>query len=107
MAMTIWMFFLILPRYCWNMFILVTGIYFSMQACLPTLNMGSKSSVLYKLGTSPPFKMLLMSSSCYSLIIWVSTNKKDVCLFSQPAIINAFLTSSRQLFILYPLTTSI
>lgn len=45
----------------------------------------SNSSGLYRLGTSPELRMLLMSSRKDSSAIWVSTKRKDVVLSSTPA----------------------
>ena len=48
-----------------------------------------------RLGTSPVFRMLLMSSTNDSLTICVSENRKTVGFPSSPAASSSFLRSSR------------
>mmetsp|Transcript_13481 Transcript_13481/g.52996 ORF Transcript_13481/g.52996 Transcript_13481/m.52996 type:complete len:258 (+) Transcript_13481:188-961(+) len=65
------------------------------------------SSLANMLGTSPVFKMLLMSSKNDSILIWVSLNKKTVGEPSPPALRRTFFRSSRHSTWVYDFVISI
>ena len=67
----------------------------------------SRSSLPYRFGTSPEFRMLLMSSRNASCTIWVSVKRNTTSCPSFPAFIRAVLRSSFHSVIPYPLAISI
>ena len=67
--------FFTLFKYWVNIFILFGYSYFLIHSALQADIISSISLSLYILVTSPELRTLLISSSIYSFIIWVSTNK--------------------------------
>ena len=63
--------------------------------CVSTVVMVSSSSGAYKLGTSPVFNTLLMSSSIASNTIWVSLKRNTAGWALMPAYNNISLRDSR------------
>lgn len=60
---------------------------------MKAIHTSTNSSGLYRLGTSPELRMLLISSRKDSSTIWVSLNRKTVGLLSTPAKRYSFLMS--------------
>lgn len=97
---TMCIFLLTLAKYIENMFILLGWRFFFTQSALQLLIMLYISFQLYRFATSPLFKILLMSQSICSFMIWVSTNKKLKGLFWTPAFRRISLMSYLQFFML-------
>mmetsp|Transcript_66778 Transcript_66778/g.204384 ORF Transcript_66778/g.204384 Transcript_66778/m.204384 type:complete len:221 (-) Transcript_66778:696-1358(-) len=100
-------FFLTLLKYALKRFALVGCIPNDWHNARQELEIDSKSSVAYKLGTSPLFKTLLIASTKSSLTICVSQNRKICTLSSTPHFMRHFLTSSLNSTMPYPFATSI
>lgn len=93
-AIIMWIFSLILERYCPNIFILFGWIPFLRQSPLQAFRISSIYFSLYTPVTSPEFKIEFKSSTICSSMICVSVNRKLVCLFYRPVSISIFLMSS-------------
>lgn len=106
-ARVTWTFFLTLIRNSLKRFNGVGMMPLRAQSLRAELAISSNCCAFYRFGTSPEFRMLLMSSTIFSLIICVSTNKNRMGLRVTPAYIKVSDRSSSQLgFIEYPLMIS-